>query len=97
MADHENNAVRIANREIAHVIRPIRRFGNHLGPSLDDFSMVSIDIPNPLEKVNAGRAAVTLHEMDRRVVAPYHRIVVFAEVPVETQLISIKSRRRFHV
>ena len=53
LADHENNAVRITNREIAHVIRPIYRFDNHLGPSLDDFSMVrtrkgiSIDIPNP--------------------------------------------------
>ena len=38
LADHENNAIRITNREIAHVIGPICGFDNHLGPSLDDFS-----------------------------------------------------------
>ena len=79
------------------MIRSIGRFDSHLGPSLDHFPMVCIDIANPLEEMNPGGPLVALYEMDRRVVPPHHRVVVVAEVPVEAKHVSIERRSGFDV
>src|SRR5262249_30786313 len=93
LPEHDSYAVDVAHTELANSIRLVRWLLWNPGTSIDDFSVVSVNILDPLEQVDATRAAFAFDEVNRGVIAPHDRVGFVAKIPPKAQQISIERCR----
>ena len=68
-----------------------------LGASTNDLSMISVDVLDPLEQVDAAWISLISNKVNRGVIPPHYRVCLVAEVPCEPQDITIERCCRFDV
>src|SRR5213594_3992770 len=90
LPEHDSYAVDVAHTELANSIRLVRWLLWNLGISIDDFFVVSVDILDPLEQMDATRSAFVSHEVNRGVIPPHDCVGVVAKIPRKAQQISIE-------
>ena len=72
LSEHDIDAVRVSNRELAEVIGAIRWLLEHLSPPCPDLTIVRVNIANPVEQMDprSGRTLATFRQVDRDIVPP---------------------------
>src|SRR5437773_6377788 len=87
---HDGHAVDVAYNEFSNAIRLIRRLHRDDRTATDDFSVVGVDILDPLKQMDAAWVSTVSHEVNGGVVAPHHRVSLVAEIRREPKHITIE-------
>jgi hypothetical protein len=74
LAKHDCHGVDIAYTKFSNSIRLICRLHYNDRTAADYFSVVSVDILDPLKQMDAAWVSTVSHEVNCGVVAPHHRI-----------------------
>ena len=91
LAEYNSNTVDISHTELTNAIRLVLWLGDPVNASVDNLSVISVDILHPLKQVDAPGTFFVSNEVNRRVVAPHDCVCLIAEVRGKTQRIAIKS------
>src|SRR5204863_3162055 len=93
LAEHDGDAVDTAHAALADSVRLVGWRRRDRGATTDDFSVVGVNIPDPLEQVDTMWTAVVFHEVNRGIVAPHDCVGFVAEIPRKPQHIAIERGR----
>src|SRR5437868_6251060 len=97
LAKHDSYAVDIAYTKFSNSIRLIGRLPFNYRTATDYFSVISVDILDPLKQVDAACVSTVCNQVNRGVVAPHHRVCLVAEIPRKPQNITVELCGRLNV
>jgi len=97
LTEHNPHTIDIAYTKLPNPIWLIGGLHGNLGAPTEYFPEVPVDVLDPLEQVDATWTASAPNKVNRRVIAPHDRVCVVAEVPCETQHITIERCGRLDV
>ena len=93
MAENDRYTIDISQADLAEAIWLVLGLRGNLRATIDDLSIVRIDILHPLKQVDTLRRPFVSNKVNRGVIAPYDSIGFVAEVPRKPQNVAIEGRR----
>jgi len=97
LAKHDCHPIDISYTKFSNSIRLIGWLQCNHRTAAHYFSVVSVDILDPLKQMDAARVSIVSNEVNCRIVAPHYRVPLVTEIPREPEDITIERCCRFNV